>query len=367
MESKGNNRSVADVLDASVPVSLVGSFPGTDVWETTAVVGGELPQLPLISELPGRGPGADMIGRTMSLLSLVSSDFSVITTPAGWRLASQHTANRPATMRRASAWLGEDLDATESSFSQYEGAFKLQLAGPWTLAACVELARGDKILRDSGAVAELQAALAAAVALHVADVGRRLPAASLLVQFDEPMLDAVLEGSIATPSGFSAYSPVPTLQASDALAVLAAACRAAGVIPGIHTCSDRSDIGLLAGAGAEFISCDLTRFGNLKAAQREARESAIGEFWDSGRSLFAGLPVEPGGVAAGSASFNTVDQLLHRLGVPIEEIHRQLVLTPACGLVGAGSLANVRDVISQLRTASTMLRDERLDDVVIDR
>ena len=46
----------------------VGSLPGTDVSEAMKTVLGELPDLPYLPELPARGPGADMIGRTAGLL-----------------------------------------------------------------------------------------------------------------------------------------------------------------------------------------------------------------------------------------------------------------------------------------------------------
>ena len=41
----------------------VGSLPGTEPREAAALVTGELPDLPHLPELPGRGPGADMVGR----------------------------------------------------------------------------------------------------------------------------------------------------------------------------------------------------------------------------------------------------------------------------------------------------------------
>ena len=42
----------------------------------------------------------------------------------------------------------------------YTGPLKLQLTGPWTLAATVELPRGDKVLADHGARRDLAEALA---------------------------------------------------------------------------------------------------------------------------------------------------------------------------------------------------------------
>ena len=45
----------------------IGSLPGIDIAEAVKTVFGELP-LPYLPELPARGPGADMIGRSAGLL-----------------------------------------------------------------------------------------------------------------------------------------------------------------------------------------------------------------------------------------------------------------------------------------------------------
>jgi hypothetical protein len=60
-------------------------MPGTDVAEAIAVVLGELAEFAHLPELPARGPGADMIGRTAGLLV----DMPVQTTPRGWQLAAR--------------------------------------------------------------------------------------------------------------------------------------------------------------------------------------------------------------------------------------------------------------------------------------
>lgn len=47
----------------------IGSLPGTDIVEAVKYVFGELPALPHLPELPARGPGADMIGRSAAFLT----------------------------------------------------------------------------------------------------------------------------------------------------------------------------------------------------------------------------------------------------------------------------------------------------------
>ena len=43
-------------------------MPGTNPAEAMRVIAGELPDFPHLPELPDRGPGADLTGRTAALL-----------------------------------------------------------------------------------------------------------------------------------------------------------------------------------------------------------------------------------------------------------------------------------------------------------
>ncbi len=105
----------------------IGSLPGTDSHEWSRAIAGELPQFPHVPELPARGPGADMVGRTMSLLAQVAPDLAVETTPVGWRFADAPGR----VMARARSWLAEDLDGIEQA-----------LAGRWLRRSRRGAARG---------------------------------------------------------------------------------------------------------------------------------------------------------------------------------------------------------------------------------
>ena len=174
----------------------IGSMPGTDPAEACRVVFGELPDLPHLPELPGRGPGADITGRTAALLV----DMPVQTTPRGWKLA-----DRPGRdLTRAASYWSQDLDALEEIADGYHGPLKIQVCGPWTLAATLELSRSlNPALADPAAVADLAASLAEGLANHAADVRKRIPGATLIVQLDEPSLPAVLAGRVPTASGLN--------------------------------------------------------------------------------------------------------------------------------------------------------------------
>lgn len=112
----------------------VGSLPGGDAREAAKTVTGSFEDFPFLAELPARGPGADMIGRTVGMLV----DLYAHVEPSGWRIS-----DRPGRdTKRARSWLGEDLDALEEFTQGYEGPLKVQAVGPWTLAAALERMSG---------------------------------------------------------------------------------------------------------------------------------------------------------------------------------------------------------------------------------
>ena len=170
---------------------------------------GEVPDLPYLPELPGRGAPAGMTGRAIAMVADLGFDLQ----PAGWRLTDRPGIDH----RRARSLLAQDLDALEEQAQGVRGTFKIQVAGPWTLAATVEKPRGDKVLSDHGARRELSQALAEGVAVHLADVRRRVAADRVVVQVDEPALPAVLAGQIPTASGFGRHRVVHPPEVSAAL------------------------------------------------------------------------------------------------------------------------------------------------------
>jgi hypothetical protein len=158
-------------------------MPGTDPAQAMRVIAEELPTLPCVPELPDRGPGADLTGRTAALLV----DIPVEVTPRGWRLAERpghdlargqvHAVLRPGRHGRGARRLPR-------------GPVKIHPRGPWTLAATPELPRMLNVAGPA-AVADLPAALAEGAAAYVAELAKRFPGARRVVQFDEPALPAV--------------------------------------------------------------------------------------------------------------------------------------------------------------------------------
>ena len=247
----------------------------------------ELPDLPHLVELPDRGVGADMIGRTAALLV----DLPVDVTTRGWRLA-----DRPGRdLRRAQSLLARDLDALEEAADGYQGALKLQVCGPWTMAASLELARSQEpVLADPGAVRDLTESLAEGVAAHVSAVTARVPGARLLLQVDEPSLPTVLAGGVPSASGLNRVRPVEEADAQAGLREVLSATAAPTVV---HCCGMSAPLGIIRGAGADGAGIDL-------GVLRRGEEEVLAEAVEAGLGIFAGAvpatPV-PGAPAAASA------------------------------------------------------------------
>ncbi|SHM28391.1 methionine synthase [Cryptosporangium aurantiacum] len=339
----------------------VGSLPGTDVVEAVRTVLGELPDLPHLPELPARGPGSDLIGRGASFLVELPVDLQ----PSGWRLV-----DRPGRdLRRALDLLERDLDALTEQAEGYTGPLKVQVAGVWTLAASIELHNGAKALSDPGAVRDLAASLLDGLVAHLADVRRRVPGASLLMQLDEPSLPAVLAGRIKTPSG---YGTVRRPEESVVEQVLATLVEKVGAPVVFHCCASDVPWALFRRTGAAAVSADLTLLGPPDRWSTRAIDT-IGEELDAGLGLFAGVvPAVPPAAAPNTAdaraarraqaqemsdpaaSVTPVRTLWQRLGFDPAGLASQVVTTPTCGLAGATG-DRARAVLAQVRAAGRSL------------
>jgi hypothetical protein len=321
--------------DAGTATGL-GPFPGVDPLEAARIVFSELP-LPFLPELPARGVGAHPVGRTAGLLA----DLHVEVATGVWRFVPR--AGRDE--QRAHTALATDLDALEEAGEGYGGPLKLRIVGPWTLAASIELPRGEKALADPGAVRDIAASLAEGLTRHLVDIRRRLPAVTrLVVQVDEPLLPAVVAGELSTASGWGRLRSYERSVVEDSLRqVLDSLSRSTAHVTverdsrtepdgdgredlaGVWLGSARLDGELLRGAGAGFIGIDA-------AAVDTVDEDEVGEVIDAGVGLLvACVPLEapqsdPRPVMA------PVTSLWKRLGFPVEQLSRTVAVTPVDGL-----------------------------------
>lgn len=301
----------------------IGSWPGTSPRDAAAVIVGELHQLPHLAELPARGVGADIIGRAGALLI----DITLDTVPRGYRVA----AGRTAVTRRAASLLDEDLDVLEEAWEKagLRGAgrtVKVQAPGPVTLAAQLELHNGHRALTDAGAVRDLTTSLAEGVAAHRAQLARRLEAA-VVVQFDEPLLPAALEGRL---TGVTSLTPVHPVDESVAVGLFDECVETVGGEVMLHSCSAGVPWKVLQRTAIHAVSVDVS---TLEPADLDG----IGEFLETGRTVLLGVVAttapqsRPSAEEIATAAASVTD----RLGFARSVLRERIGITPACGLAGA--------------------------------
>ena len=297
----------------------IGSLPGGDAREAAKTATGAFEDFPFLPELPARGPGADMIGRTAGLLVEVYARVE----PSGWRIG-----DRPGRdTKRAWAWLGEDLDAFEEFTQGYEGPLKVQAVGPWTLAAGLELRNGESVLSDSGAGRDLAGSLAEGLRNHLADVQRRVPGAQIVLQLDEPSLMAVLRGHVRSASGYRTHRAVDRQLVEDTLREVVGVHQNGPVV--VHSCAPDVPFALLRRAGAAAVSFDFSLL-------TERDDDVIGEAVEAGTRLFAGVvPGTDTALSDPAGSVMGVRTLWRRLGLRPGLLAEAVTITPSCGLVGA--------------------------------
>ncbi|HYH48037.1 MAG TPA: methionine synthase [Acidimicrobiia bacterium] len=294
----------------------LGPMPGADPLEAARIVFSELPDLPFLPELPARGVGADPVGRSARLLA----DLHVEVGTGVWRFVPRGGRDE----QRAQLALTADLDALEEAADGYEGQLKLRIVGPWTMAASIELPRGEKALADPGAVRDIAASLAEGLIRHLADLRNRIPAITrVVVQVDEPLLPSVVAGELATASGWGRLRSYDKAVIEDGLRQVLAA--AGDELAGVWLGTSPVEPDLLRKVGAAFVGFDGAVIDSID-------EDSIGEAVDAGLGLLvACVPLEaprndPRPVTA------PVRSLWRRLGFPLEQLARTVALTPVEGL-----------------------------------
>ena len=328
-------------------------MPGENPLETARVIAGELPDLPYLAELPGRGPGADITGRTAALLVDIPVELAG---PRGWRIAERPGRD----VGRARSMMSFDLDVMEEVLDGYAGLLKVQLAGPWTLAAAIEQPHSLKVaLADPGLVADLASSLAEGAAAHVAEIAKRIPRATILVQLDEPALPSVLHGAVPTPSGLSRVRAVEDEAARERLRTVLAATQSYTVV---HCCGPDLPFGIIMSAGADAVSFDPSqlRRGDFDGFA-EAAEAGLGMLvgalpatgpQENARARRSGRDERERATPSDTARI--VRDLWRKMDLPSAQCAQQVVITPACGLAGA-SPKQARDALRWCREAAHVL------------
>jgi len=313
--------------------SGVGSWPGTSAHEAVVTVrdllGDGIPHLP---ELPARGVGADMVGRAAALLE----GLHVETQPYGWRFAGRPGADEG----RARALLREDLDELAEAYDGWSGPLKVQVTGPWTLGASIELPRGERAVVDHGARRDLAGSLAEGLRGHIADVERLVPGAEVVVQVDEPGLPAVLEGRLPTASGYGRLRAVDRSEVRDGLREVLEAAGERRTL--VHCCAGDVPVELLREAGAGGISLDTSLLDGPRWEQ-------LAEAVEGGLTLWAGAVPTTGRTDWRTARDRLVGAW-QRIGLTLPSL-ADVVVTPSCGLAGSGAAVQAVRTTTDLAAA----------------
>ena len=329
----------------------VGSMPGTDPTEAAAIVGGEL-DFTYLAELPARGIGADMVGRMGTLLV----DMPIDAGPWGYRLAARPSA----VTRAASDYLRFDLDALEelwdtAGFIGTGRQVKVAVCGPFTFSASVELPNGHKVLRDVGAWHDVVESTAEGLREHAAEVARRL-GAQVTVQLDEPLIGAVLDGTVTPLTRLDPIRAIPLPEVVDALAGIVEQVGRPAIV---HNCgTPRWDlIGRLRGVGHS-VELDAAISSGPDVLDTETLDG-IGELIERGDVLVAGVVsaqradrrARAETVASGLAA------ITDRIGLDRKVLSDNVIATPTCGLAGA-SPAWARTALGICARAGELLSED---------
>ncbi|MEU8225720.1 methionine synthase vitamin-B12 independent [Kribbella sp. NPDC048915] len=314
----------------------LGSVPGDDIraWMRAVL---DVVDIPFLPELPAR-PYGDMVSRSVGVLTELAADLQ----PAGWRLTGGGDARASLDQRRARALLQEDLDVLEEYADGYAGPLKVQVTGPWTLAATVERPRGDKVLADYGARRDLAQALAYGVEQHLAEVRKRVPGADVVLQVDEPALPAVLAGAVPTASGWGKHRSVDGPGAVELLSLFTA-----GGPTVVHCCAARPPIEVFTKAGATGVAVDTSLLN--KAGWEQLAVAA-----EAGSTLYTGVLPTTGDLPKAEQAAEPLIRRWRDLGLD-PGLLKQIVVTPACGLATAPSPADARARLKLLRDIADVL------------
>ncbi|WP_328858393.1 vitamin-B12 independent methionine synthase [Williamsia herbipolensis] len=305
----------------------VGSMPGRDPRSAAEVVAGEV-ELVALPELPDRGIGSDIIGRCAALLVGIPMD----TSASGYRLAN----GTSMMARRARDMLAADLDAFEEIWETrgLKGDrpwVKVQVCGPFTLAASVEMANGHKALHDRGAWTDLVGSIAEGAANHAAELRRRL-GADVIVQIDEPLIDRVIEGSITPLSRLDVIDPVPAATVAEHLDTLV------DVVGGpviLHHCGRRFPWQVAAQTRLWGVSLDIDSIGVRRGSTADL--DGFGELIDRGTVVALGAvpSTRPTPERHVEHVVDAVTALVDTIGISHDVFTEQMIITPTCGLAGA--------------------------------
>lgn len=306
----------------------LGELPGASIIAAADIVAGETGDLRQLPILPARG--VDVVGLTTGILPGINVDGG----PRSWVLSARPQLRTRRMWDRVEA----DLDQCEQAWGTRIDAVKIQVAGPWTLSASIELSNGHRALTDAGALRDLTESLIAGIQEYSADVRARFDT-EVYVQLDEPLLAQVRDGSLP---GTSQFDEIPSINDADL------GERLAGVI-------ERAEVRYLNQTGYPPL-WKVAQVAGVETCQVTLDTVRGSEQYDGmGHALAAGMRVGLGMTRAGD------DRDPRHLAVDVARMWDELgldrmLLTHAVDVHPRGGLADctLLDAAAALRTARTV-------------
>ena len=306
----------------------LGELPGASIIAAADIIAGETGDLRQLPILPARG--VDVVGLTTGILPGINVDAG----PRSWVLSTRPQLRTRRIWDRVEA----DLDQCEQAWGTRIDAVKIQVAGPWTLSASIELSNGHRALTDTGALRDLTESLIAGIQEYSADVRARFDT-EVYVQLDEPLLAQVRDGSLP---GTSQFDEIPSINDVDL------GERLAGVI-------ERAEVRYLNQTGYPPL-WKVAQVAGVETCQVTLDTVRGSEQYDGmGHALAAGMRVGLGMTRAGD------DRDPRHLAVDIARMWDELgldrtLLTHAVDVHPRNGLANctLLDAAAALRTARTV-------------
>lgn len=335
-----------------IDVTGVGPWPGEDPLEAQTAVCGEVVAgpygvsgTPWVVRLPDRGPTATLAAQGLSVLVDLPAELG----PHGWQLADR--AGRDAA--RLAANHREHLDALAVAAHGWTGSVVLPVCGPYTLAASVYLARGDRVVADHGAVAEVVASFGVGLSEYVAALRRAVPGATPVVALQEPLLAAALAGTLPSFSGYAFLRALSVGVVTEGLTGLVGQLRDQGVQRSVVQVGSATLLPLLVAAGVPAAGIEV-------ATLDERRWESVAEAVESGLRLWAHMDVPTEQLGARFDPNVVADPVVdewRRVGLPAADLTDLTVVAPGISMSeGAGrSVEAARAVLAAtLRSAAVL-------------
>ena len=203
--------------EAAVHVTCQPRFAGTEAVEVHKVVRGELgePNLAVFPQLPDRGVWARQQARSTAMITELGFDLQ----PHGWRIGVPDgmDARRARSLLRSDENLLADVLGAEKKPA---ARIKLNVLGPWSLAAGLHLGNGERAVADHGARRDIIEAYAQGLGDWLTRLSRITALHHFTVQLEEPALGAVLDGALPTASGYRTLRSVPRQEVRQLLGSL---------------------------------------------------------------------------------------------------------------------------------------------------